>query len=166
MVKLAMSWQKASLSSSIGFKGNSRKNTHIFGSLYVLVCVINTMAKRNLWRKRFISLQLQALMGGRSGKELKAEAIEALLSGLVLVAHCSACFLHNPGPLTQGQHPQQDLGLPTSITNEENAPTPLGLPTENLMEALSQLRLLFPGNSSLCQVQGKEKPLELKKGPF
>lgn len=64
VVKLATSWQKASSSSSTGFKGNSRKNTHIFGSLCLSLCDKHHGQKKPVEKKVYFSLQLQALMEG------------------------------------------------------------------------------------------------------
>lgn len=111
-------------------------------------------------------LQLTAVFyhEGESWKELEAGNLESELKqrlwrgAAYWIAPCGLFSLLSyttQAHLPRGSTLHSELGLPT-ITNKENAPK--DLPTANLIEAPSQLWLLFPNSSSLCRVHKNHPP--------
>ena len=95
------------------------------------------------WRKIKVESQGRNLEAGT-----EAESVEECCSLDCSPWLAQPAFIYNPGPSAQGWHyPQWDGSF---YTNQEN------VPTGNIMEILSQPKLLFPDGYSLCQTGHKQ----------
>lgn len=117
------------------------------------------MTKDNLGREGFMCLTYPGPQSTEGSQERHSkQKPRAETEAETIQEHClPACslwfaqhtFLYTPGLPTWGCHsPQWPI-------NHSSRKFPTDLPTGHLMEAFSQSRVLFPDNSSLCQINKK-----------
>jgi hypothetical protein len=112
-----------------------------FSSLSMVV--INTRTKSNLERKEFIlAYSLRSIVQGTQSRSPECQELKQRpwRSAAYWIAHLAV--LYKPGPPTQGGTAHSSLGPPTSIINQEDAPTDLS--TGQFDGTFSQLKFFLP----------------------